>query len=266
MGTDSEDYGVPLGTWYRLVRRARIGDARKKSAALVIASYAATDGTSVKCGIARLAVDCEMGYSTARRYLAWLREVGLIELVRVGNRKAKRADEYRLTIGPDTEKALNVLDEGEYRDLVDGMKATNRVGEKGRRLRSDKVSAETSDADTDDARLSALTPEVSADPRDSDGFDDDPSALTQRSERRSGYLRSPMSEPPPLSKRSPPTGGAPPPGPRRPEPPPSSGARIEAKQEISATPHPAQDLQRNSLPHTRGPSGVLVDFFTREAM
>jgi hypothetical protein len=271
MSTDSEDYGVPLGTWYRLVRRARIGDARKKSAALVIASYADTDGTSVKCGIARLAVDCEMGYSTARRYLAWLREVGLIELVRLGNRKAKRADEYRLTIGPDTEKALNVLDEGEYRELVDGMKATNRVGEKGRRLRSDKVSAETGDADTGAAHLSALTHEVSAEPRDSDGSDDDPSALTL-SERRSGYLRSPMGEPPPPSKRSPPTGGAPPPDPRRPEPPPSSGSRLESEQEISAAHHPAQDLQRNSRPHTRAASdarqagGLVVDFFTREAM
>lgn len=249
MTTDSADFGVPLGRWYGVVRRARLGDHKKKSFTLTVGSYAGSDGTSVKAGVARLAADCEMGFSTARRYLAWMREVGLIELVRVGNRKAKRADEYRLTVQPHTEKAIGALDEAEYRDLVDGMKATNRVGEKSR-------------------RLSALTQEVSAEATDSEGPDEDPSALTQRSERRNGFLRSPMSEPPPKDKRSPPTGGAPPPDPRRRPPPPASATD---ERESPCDPlTPAQDQQRNSLPRA-GPAAPpgqrvapVVDFFTRE--
>jgi hypothetical protein len=249
MSADDTEFGVSLGKWFGVVRRARL-DLKKKSVALVVGSYASTDGTSVKCGVARLAADCQMGFSTARRYLAWLREVGLIELVRVGNRKSKRSDEYRLTVHPHTEKAINALAEDEYRDLVDGMKATNRAGEKNR-------------------RLSALTQEVSAEARDSEGPDEEPSALTQRTERRSGFLRSPMGEPLPKDKRSPLTGGAPPPGPRR-RPPPSASATDEQKSPSDSL-TPAQDQQGDSLPHARGapPSehlGTIVDFFTREAM
>lgn len=246
------DFGVPLGRWYSVVRRSRLADHKKRSVALTVGSYADTDGTSVKCGVARLAADCEMGFSTARRYLAWLREVGLIELVRIGNRKARRADEYRLTVQPHTEKALNALDESEYRDLVDGMKQTNRTGEKTR-------------------RLSALTQEVSAEARESDEPED---ALLRSpmSERSNGFLRSPMSEPPPKEQRSPPTGGAPPPDPRRPEPPTASGSRLYVDRSISEPLTPAQDQQRNSLPHARAPApgevgdGLVFDFFTREAM
>jgi hypothetical protein len=239
------DFGVSLGKWFGVVRRARL-DLKKKTVALVIGSYASTDGTSVKCGVARLAADCEMGFSTARRYLAWLREVGLIELVRVGNRKSKRSDEYRLTVHPHTEKAVGALAEDEYRDLVDGMKATNRVGEKNR-------------------RLSALTQEVSAETTDSeDAFCAHPST-----ERRSGFLRSPMGEPLPKDKRSPLPGGAPPPDPRR-RPPPSASATGEQKSPYEPL-TPAQDQQGDSLPQARAapdpPSlATVTDFFTREAI
>lgn len=248
---ETADYGASLGRWYGVIRRARLADYKKKSVALTIGSYANTDGTSVKCGVARLAADCEMGFSTARRYLAWMREAGLIELVKVGNRKAKRSDEYRLTIQPHTEKAINALAEDEYRDLVDGMKTTNRVREKNH-------------------RLSALAQEVSAETTAPDGADEEPSALAHRTERRSGFLRSPMSEPPPLSKRSPLTGGAPPPDPSR-RPPPSASA-TEQHQSLCDPLTPAQDQQRKSLPRTRAPSepeagvGQLYDFLTREAM
>lgn len=242
----STEYRAKLSDWYRLVRRARLGDAKKMAAALMVATYADNDGSSVKCGVARLAVDCEMGYSTARRYLAWMREVGLIELVRAGNRKAKRPDEYQLTIGPETKKVLSVLADDEYRDLVDGVRTANQDGEKARRLRSPKASADSADAtgpELADEIPSALTPEVSAEPTDGAN----PSALSIVS-ADSGYLRSPMGELQPPSKRSPPTGGAPPPDPRRPEPPTASGSRLAAKQAISAAHHPAQDLQGESLP------------------
>jgi hypothetical protein len=258
MGDEAEDFGAKLGTWYGIVRRARLTDAKKRAFALTVGSYADNDGTSVKAGIARLSTDCEMAYSTARRYLAWMREAGLIALARAGNgKKATRSDEYRLTIQPHTEKALNALGIAEYNDLIDGKRRANSDAEKGRRVGPQSAA----DAST------ALTHELSAVPREPE----ESTALTQRSERSRGLLRSPMGERPPKDKRSPPTGGAPPPDPRRPEPPTSSGARLDAEQEISAAHHPAQDRQRESLPHAsaRGPCpgehiAPLIDFFTRE--
>lgn len=181
--------GVDLGRWNELIRRARIGRERKL-VALVFSSYAATDGTSIYCGVARLAVDCEIGYSTARRYLAWLREVGLIELVRRGNRKRGRSDEYRLILAPDLLEHLDLPDPTTYKDLRDGMLGANRAGQKRRRNQRSPGGP-----DREHQRL----PRVSA--------DGDPvleeSALAQ-GERRSAYQRSPetplalaQGEPPP---------------------------------------------------------------------
>jgi DNA-binding transcriptional ArsR family regulator len=99
--SNAHELGSSVGAWNAVVRRARIGRERK-AAALVVSSYANADGTGIHCGVARLAVDLEVSYSTARRCLAWLREVGLIEVVRAGNRQRKNlADEYRLILGPD---------------------------------------------------------------------------------------------------------------------------------------------------------------------
>jgi hypothetical protein len=149
----------------------------------------------------------------------------------------------------------------EYRELVDGIGATNRTGEKERRLRSARVSAENNDPERDDETVSALTSGVSAEARDSRSAESEASALTL-TERRNGFLRSPMGELQPPSKNSPPTGGAPPPDPRRRPPPPASA--FEAQRSPTDPPAPAQDQQRNSLPRDRAAN--VVDFFTREAM
>jgi DNA-binding transcriptional ArsR family regulator len=260
MGAEVTDIGARQGKWNALVRRARLGDPKKKAAALVVGSYADADGTSVRCGVARLAADCEMGYSTARRYMAWLREVGLIELVRLGNgKRGSRSDEYRLTIHPDTEKAISALSQAEYEDLVGGMRATNSKAEKARRMRSESADSE------DDETSTALTQEVSAVAREPE----EATALSSLGERSNGLLRSPMSELPPKEQRSPPTGGAPPPDPRRPEPPTASGSRLYVDRSISEPLTPAQDQQGDSLPRARGPSPAehvapVYDFFTRE--
>jgi hypothetical protein len=237
----STEHRATLSDWYRFVRRARFADARKIAVTLMVGTYASNDGTSVKCGVARLAVDCEIGYSTARRYLAWMREVGLIELVRAGSPKAKRPDEYQLTIGPETEKVLSALAEDEYRDLIDGVKATNRDGEKVRRLRSPKASADSAPESANEPP-SALTPGVSAEARG--GVNSSALNVVSADGR---YLRSPMGELQPPSKRSPPTGDAPSPDPWR-RPPPSASA-IDEQKSPSDSPTPAQDQQRNSLPH-----------------
>lgn len=256
MGDEDDDFGAMLGTWFALVRRARLADPKKRGFALTVGSYADTDGTSVKAGIARLSTDCEMGYSTARRYLAWMREVGLVALARPGNgKRATRSDEYRLTIQPHTEKALNALGAAEYKDLIDGKRKSNSDAEKTRRVRPG------SDPDPS----TALTQEVSAVTREPS----EPTALTQRNERSSSLLRSPMSELPPKEQHLPLTGGAPPPDPRRPEPPTTSGARLGAERSPSSPLTEPQDGLRNSPSRARArppkQRGNVVDFFTREA-
>lgn len=94
---------VTLRQWTDVVRRARLGRT-VKAVAMVLATYADSDGTRVFPGVARLAYDCEINYNTAQQALAKLREVQLVELVRPSARKgAKRrdADEYRLILGPE---------------------------------------------------------------------------------------------------------------------------------------------------------------------
>jgi len=96
----TEDYGARVNDWVDVVRRARLGRT-VTAVAMVTASYANPDGTRVFPGIARLAVQCEIDYRTARRALAALRDAGLIELVRRGARRSGKSDEYRLILAAD---------------------------------------------------------------------------------------------------------------------------------------------------------------------
>lgn len=118
MTTTDHELGASVGQWNALVRRARIGRDRK-AAALVVSSYARANGTGIHCGVARVAVDLECSHRTARRYLAWLREVGLIELVRAGNRRRGHSDEYRLILGPDVLENIEVPDPAAYKLMCD---------------------------------------------------------------------------------------------------------------------------------------------------
>ncbi|MEU7457558.1 hypothetical protein [Streptosporangium roseum] len=110
-----------------LVRRSRIGTERKL-ALLTIGSYANTDGTSVFCGVARLAVDCEVSYRTASRYLAWARDSGLIEMVQRGNRRRGKADLYRLIADPVMLQRITLPDPDQYRQLIGDVAEANRAG------------------------------------------------------------------------------------------------------------------------------------------
>ena len=121
-----DDFSVTLGAWTAVVRRARIGQERKL-AALTLASYADADGTNVRCGAARLAIDLERSYATARRHLKWLRETGLIALVRAGNARRGWVDEYRLILAPDLLERLELPTPSEYGDAIAAMYAANRV-------------------------------------------------------------------------------------------------------------------------------------------
>lgn len=118
----AHELGATVGAWNSMVRRARMTD-RQKLSALVVSSYADPDGTGIHCGVTRLAVDLGASYRTAQRYLSWLREVGLIELVREGNRRKRLSDEYRLILGPDVLEHLEVLDPGSYDDARTELRA-----------------------------------------------------------------------------------------------------------------------------------------------
>lgn len=123
MSTDSvADRAITHGAWCDLVRRARLG-REVTAAALLIASYAAADGTGIYCGVARMALDLEVGYSTARRYLARLRQLGLIECTaRV--RRPGRSDEYRLTLPESLSDEVTVPDPAQYREMASQIRST----------------------------------------------------------------------------------------------------------------------------------------------
>jgi DNA-binding transcriptional ArsR family regulator len=233
----SDDPGAKQGRWNSHIRRARIGGARK-TVSLTFGSYADADGRGIYCGVARLAVDCEIGYSTARRYLAWLRDTGLAELVRPGNHKAGRADEYRLTLGHGVFERLDIPEEDEYKKLIEAVNASNRSGEKSRRIRDLRSPIESA-VTTDDTGLSAPTMQ---------------SAET-------GHLRSPgmpsaltQGEPPPSTNYLPstsdlPSGGTLPPHPLRPQDPPTSGLGTDQQNSLSEPVTQHQDLESELRPH-----------------
>lgn len=139
-----QDLGARTGTWTELVRRARMS-REQKLAALVLASYANADGTKIHCSAARLAVDAEIGYATARRYIARLRTIGLLELVARGNRRRGRADEYRLIIDPHVTEHLEIPDPDQYKARVGAIKATerSRAASRYRRRRDDDPGPES---------------------------------------------------------------------------------------------------------------------------
>lgn len=143
--TTGEDPGATVGDWNELVRRARIGRERKL-AALAFSSYANADGTGIHCGTARFALDCEVSYATARRYLAWMRQVGLVEKVRSGNKRKGLSDEYRLILGTDLLEHVELPDPEQYKKMRDEMRLVNREGSarRSRRVREGRVAdAET---------------------------------------------------------------------------------------------------------------------------
>lgn len=131
MTINAHDLGASVGQWNALVRRARIG-REHKAAAFTVSSYANADGTGIFLSPARYAVDLEVSYSTARRYLNWLREVGLLELTRAGNRRKGTASEYRLIIGPDVLERIEVLSPDAQKTLADEMREAEREGTRGR--------------------------------------------------------------------------------------------------------------------------------------
>lgn len=141
------DIGAKVNPWVNIVRRARLGSSCY-AVALTVASYANGDGTSIRMGAARLAWDCEVSLATAKRGLRKLRNAGLIELVRRGNRRAGRADEYRLILAEDVLERIEVPDPEAERAGIEALKDADRESSRARYERRSRV---THDPRTEDS-------------------------------------------------------------------------------------------------------------------
>lgn len=131
--TDEQDNGATVREWTDYVRRLRLG-RQVKGILMVFATYADGDGTRVFPGAARLAVDCEVSYNYASDVITFAREVGLIELVRRGNKRTRRADEYRLIFGAQILDHVAILDPITQRAAIDLARAAHgKVASEGPR-------------------------------------------------------------------------------------------------------------------------------------
>lgn len=83
------------GEWMKMFRRLRFGNARDgvrgatiKAVGTMLGTYANyKDGGRIRPGTARVAIDCEVDYRTAKRCIAILRDLGLIVLVQKADRR-----------------------------------------------------------------------------------------------------------------------------------------------------------------------------------
>ncbi len=87
--------------WERTMRRVRADKPATQHVAFVLATWADPDGSRVRPGIARLVLVTRLSERTVRRALEWLRDEEFILKVKHGNRHAREADEYRLSIPSD---------------------------------------------------------------------------------------------------------------------------------------------------------------------
>lgn len=130
----TEDYGAGVNEWVNVVRRAKLG-ATVKLVALTIASYADPDGTHVFPGVTRLAVQCELKYRTTQYALARLRKAGLIEVVRHGDRRGGKSDEYRLILAADLLERCDVPSPAAERLEIERVTEQNQAKQEKSRIR-----------------------------------------------------------------------------------------------------------------------------------
>ncbi|MCM6774945.1 helix-turn-helix domain-containing protein [Nocardia sp. CDC159] len=97
--------------WERVVRRARM-KPMTKYVALAMATYSDSNGSRVRPGINALALVLCISVPTVKRAFAELRELGLIQKTKQGNRWKNEADTYRLTV-PMNLASLPMLDPDE---------------------------------------------------------------------------------------------------------------------------------------------------------
>ncbi|MGY4103454.1 hypothetical protein ACW2Q0_28405 [Nocardia sp. R16R-3T] len=109
----------PVGRfeWERWLRRLTLPPGAKYTALMAI-TYGDLDGSRVFPGVKKLARVMCVGEASVKRHMRVLREVGLIERVKQGNRHAEESDEYRITL-PSNLMDLPMLDPDE-KELMSG--------------------------------------------------------------------------------------------------------------------------------------------------
>jgi DNA-binding transcriptional ArsR family regulator len=139
--SSASDYRPTPIEWMQTIRRANIHPERK-AACLIIATYANVAdnpgkgkvcGEGICPGVDRLALDLRRSVATARRHLEWMRDVGLIVLIRRGNRRRRQSDEYRLALSEDALAKAEIPDPDEYKDLIGCARQSDRDRHKVRR-------------------------------------------------------------------------------------------------------------------------------------
>lgn len=101
VGSHSDPYRpMDRFEWERIIRRLQIPSS-VKYLALMVATYGDFDGTRVHPGVERLALVMCVSEKTVKRSLSELRELGLVERIKQGNRHAGMSDEYRLVVPAD---------------------------------------------------------------------------------------------------------------------------------------------------------------------
>lgn len=121
--------------WTDILARVRFGtvkvsgknitSSRIKAVAGRMANYADSDGSRVRPGIARLAVDLEIGYDTASRAVQHLARLGLLKLVKAGARPG-HADVYQLAIPADLLDRVEVLTPAQHELEMEKVRDDNR--------------------------------------------------------------------------------------------------------------------------------------------
>lgn len=158
------DEDATVREWTDLLARIRFGtvrvsgknitSSRIKAVAYRLANYADSDGSRVRPGLARLAVDLEISYDTAGRAVQHLASLGLLRLVRPGTRPG-HADVYQLAIPADLLDRVDVLQPTQHQTEIDRTRAEARGRYRGKPA-------------PDQTEL--LIPEGGADPVDNSGL------------------------------------------------------------------------------------------------
>ncbi|WP_199514268.1 hypothetical protein [Nucisporomicrobium flavum] len=163
--------------WTDVLARVRFGTvkvagrnvagARIKAVAARLADYADSDGSRVRPGIARIAVDLESDYSSVKRAVQYLVRVGLLSLVRAGT-AAGRADEYQLSIPASLTDELEVWSPARHHLETDRVRQANRGRYKKANPTADPENLRLPHAPADDETNSGpRVHQASADPADS---------------------------------------------------------------------------------------------------
>lgn len=128
-----DDTGVDVYAWTSVIARSTL-PANIKLIAFTVTTFANGNGSRVFPGISRLVVRSGFSRSTVSRALKYLKDLGLIELVRAGNRRRGRADEYRLIFAPD------LMDRLDLRSLEDEAAEVEAENERHRTASSSRQS------------------------------------------------------------------------------------------------------------------------------